>query len=106
LEHYCWIDRRLKMSDLQVSSLYDKALMKCFTLGVQCRSSSLRRVRELQPLVDSQRRQIQAIKSSKGSREYQLRQWTDGALDLEAKLDKYATLESLLSRSQCNEWAQ
>jgi hypothetical protein len=106
LEHYCWIDRRLKMSDLQVSSLYDKALMKCFTLEVQCRSSSLRRVRELQPQVESQRRQIQAIKSSRGSWECQLRQWTNGALDLEAKLDRYATLESLLNRSQCNEWAQ
>jgi hypothetical protein len=109
LEHYCWIDRRLKMSDLQVSSLYDKALMKCFTLEVQHRSSPLRRVRQLQPLVASQRRQIQAIKSSQGSWECQLRHWTiwqNGALDLEAELDKYATLESLLKRSQCNEWAQ
>ena len=94
------------MSELQVPSLYDRALMKCFTLEVQSRSSSLRRVRELQPLVDSQRRQIPAIKSSKGSRESQLRHWTNGTLELEAKLDKYAALESLLKISQCNEWAQ
>jgi len=106
LEHYCWVDSRLKMSSLRVPSAHDKALRKCLALEVQCRSSSLQCMKELQPRVNCQRSQVLAIESGKGDWQTELRTWSTQVRELVVQLNKYTLLDDLLKRMPCDGWVQ
>jgi hypothetical protein len=104
LEHYSYIDRRLKMSVLQVPSIYDTALMKCLTMEVRCQSSSLRSMRELQGRVISQRRRILSFKGSRGDQGAELGYCMSQLEELEYQVDGFDILASMLKKSQCADW--